>query len=193
MKRFPLHMLTLLALCGAMAMTGIANAQPKDKDRGDRRDQREARRDKARGDGPRQDARQQMVRALFEGIELSEEQRRDVRDVMQKHREDVQKWREENEQEIKKLRQRMQEARRDQDRDAAVAAFEELLKLSDDRPKPDDLLDDIRAELTGDQVEEFNENVEEIKEKAKQRMEERRKKAEQQREQRQNQRDRDRD
>ena len=184
MKRFPLHLMALLTLCGTMAMTGVAHAQGEDRADADRREQREARRDKARSDGPRgarQDARQRMVRQLFEGIELSEEQRQEVRDVMQKHREGVQKWREDHEQEIKKLRERMREARREQDREAAVAAFEELLKLSEDRPKPENLLDDIRGELNDDQIKAFNENVEEIKEKARQRMEERRDKAEENR------------
>ncbi|MFW5682668.1 MAG: hypothetical protein ACOC1G_06650 [Phycisphaeraceae bacterium] len=193
MKRFSLHMLTLLAFCGAMAMTGIANAQAADNDRGDRREQREARRDKPRGDGPASEARRNMAKVLFKDVELSEEQRKEVRDVMQKHRAGVEKWREENKQEIRKLRERIQEARRDKDRDAARAAFEELLKLGEDRPKPDALLDDIRGELTAEQVQQFNENVEAIKEKAKDRMEERRKKAKERREQRQNQRDRDRD
>lgn len=193
MKRFPLHVLTLLALCGAMAMTGFANAQAEDNDRKDRREQREARRDKARGEVPSSEARRNMVKALFKDVALTDEQRKEVRDVMQKHRESVQKWREENQEEIRKLRERIQEARRDKDRDAAKAAFEELLELSEDRPKPEALLDDIRGELTAEQVKQFNENVEAIKEKARDRMEERRKKVEERREQRQNQRDRDRD
>ena len=177
MKRFSLNLLALMALCGVMAITGVAHAQGGSKANADRRDQREARRDKDRNDGPRQ----RMVRQLFKDIELSAEQRQEVRDVMQEHREGVQKWREDNEQEIKKLREQMRDARREQDRDAAVAAFEELLKLSEDRPKPEDLLEDIRGELSDEQVKQFNKNVEAIKEKAKDRMEDRRKKAQEKR------------
>lgn len=177
MKRLPLNMLALLTLCGVMAMTNAAHGKDENQGSADRRDQREARREKPRNDGPRH----RMVRQLFEGIELSKEQRQDVRNAMQTHRQGVQQWREDHEQEIKKLRERMREARREQDRDTAVAAFEELLKLSDDRPKPEDLLEAIRGELNEEQVKAFNENVEEIKEKARQRMEERRDKAEKKR------------
>lgn len=168
--------LTLLTLCGTMALGGVALAQDGDRerDRDQRREHREDRRgDRAERREMREDARHRMMKTLFGNLELEDQQKKDIREIMQDFREKAMDWRDEHKEELADLRRRMLQAQRERDRGAAVDAYRDLLELTESRPQAEDAFDRVREVLNEQQTERFNENLEAMRERAKQRMQQR--------------------
>lgn len=109
-----------------------------------------------------------MHRWLFEGMELSDDQKAQIHEVMKKHGDERKAWHEAHQEEFQALREKMRDAREAQDKDAMEALREEGKALMRSAPKPDTTHDEIRAILNEDQREIFDERVEKMRERAEQ-------------------------
>jgi Spy/CpxP family protein refolding chaperone len=114
--------------------------------------------------GPRDGER--MHRMLFEGMELTDDQKAQIKELMQAHGEERKAWHEEHKEEFQALRDKMREAREAKDKEAADAVREETKALMESAPKPDAVHDEIRAVLTEDQQAIFDERVAKMRERA---------------------------
>lgn len=114
--------------------------------------------------GPRDGER--MHRMLFEGMELTDDQKAQIKEIMQAHGEERKAWHEEHKEEFQALRDKMREAREAKDKEAADAVREETKALMESAPKPDAVHDEIRAVLTEDQQAIFDERVAKMRERA---------------------------
>lgn len=112
-----------------------------------------------RGDrGPRGN-REDMGRRLFGGMDLSDEQKSQIQDIMKAHGEERKAWHEANKDAFDAIRDKMRAAHESQDKDAAQAAREEIKALMDSAPKPDASHDQIRALLNEEQQATFDERI----------------------------------
>lgn len=114
--------------------------------------------------GPRDGDR--MHRMLFEGMELTDDQKAQIKEIMQAHGEERKAWHEEHKDEFQALKDKMREAREAKDKEAADAVREETKALMGSAPKPDAVHDEIRAVLTEDQQAIFDERVAKMRERA---------------------------
>lgn len=110
----------------------------------------------------------------FEGIELTDEQRDEMREVVEAHREQRREWRREHREQLSNLRQQMREAREADDRDRLGELREQLRELRADQPTRDDLHARYREILDDEQWQQLQRNWEEIRRRAEQRREQRR-------------------
>ncbi len=161
-----------LVLASVLAVTsGYALAQndkpgPKD---GERPAKRQADDKQKPGDagergphGPRDGER--LHRLLFEGMELTEEQKTQVHEIMKAHGDERKAWHEEHKEAFQALREKMREAREAKDQQAADALREETKALMESAPKLDATHDAIRAVLTEDQRVIFDERTKNMRE-----------------------------
>ena len=133
-------------------------------------DARQGQRDGERGDKGHKGKRgHPMMHALLKGIELSEEQRESIKEIMKAHHEKRRAFHEANKDKMQSLKAKMKEARANKDKEAMSEAHEEFKTLMQDAPKPTDAAEDIRAELTADQQATFDDNLDDVREKIKQR------------------------
>ncbi len=113
-----------------------------------------------------------FIRALFKDIDLTEDQRVEVREIMEAGRDEMEAWRDEHRDQIKALREQMREAHQAGDDEKAAEVREQLRTLFESRPKPEDRADEIREVLTPEQTEQFDQNIEAIKQKMQERRDE---------------------
>ncbi|MEM7680623.1 MAG: hypothetical protein AAF288_01570 [Planctomycetota bacterium] len=161
---------------GSPAVTFAQDDDRPSRERGDRgeRAERGERGDRAeRGERGRNNPGR-AVRALLRDIDLEEDQRELVGEVMEELRGEMEQYAEDTEE----VRAEARAAREDGDREAMQAAMEKLREFP--RPDLEAYADKVRDILTDEQRETFDKNREEIRE----RMEERRKRMEERRENR---------
>lgn len=100
---------------------------------------------------------------MFKELELSEEQRTQVKEVMQKHRDQVEAFREKNGDQIKKVHQDMRSAMMNKDYDAAHKVIDQIKELDKDRPTFSSVLTDFKGILSSEQLAVVEKKIEEIK------------------------------
>ncbi|MEO0587403.1 MAG: Spy/CpxP family protein refolding chaperone, partial [Planctomycetota bacterium] len=135
-----------------------------DGERGQRRagaEGREGRGGEARGAG--------MIRAMFRDVDLSDEQKERVREILQEARSEREAWMAENGDQLRELREKMADARAVQDTDAAQAVAQELRTIMSAGPSPMGIAEDVRAELTAEQAEVFDRNFDEVQQRVRDR------------------------
>ena len=144
--------ITVLVLSPALLVVP-AGAEEDDTVLGGPRPERSEREHRGRGFG-RQHHRQGdgPLRKLFEDMELSEEQRKKVREVMSNQRDRHKEWREEHKAELERIKKQMQEL------------MEQRRKLMGNAPKHGAVLDEIRPILNEEQQKIFDEKTEKMKE-----------------------------
>lgn len=164
---------SVLALTGGVAMAQQDGDGPGDGDRarkmlrgGEGRPQRGERGEKGeRADrGPRGD-RGDMGKRLFGGMELDEDQKAQIKDIMQAHGEERKAWHEANKGKFQALKDKMREAHKAEDQVAAQAVRDEIKALMESAPKPDASHDQIRAILNEEQQATFDERVAKMRER----------------------------
>ncbi len=190
-KSRTLILASVLALTGGYAM-----AQPEDQGPGDRPGRRQAdgegrhqrgergegmhqrgergegmRHHGERGEagerGPRgQRDRGAMARRLFGDMDLTDEQKEQIRDIMKAHGDERKAWHEEHKDEFQAIREKMRDARGD--KDAMDAARKEVQALMESAPKPDATHDQIRALLNEEQQATFDERIAKMRERMEQ-------------------------
>lgn len=140
----------------------------------DRRTEAEDERDRRRG--PREMRRSLMSRPLegplFEGIELRDEQRRDIREALEAHREQQRQWREDHRDELGEMRRQMRQAREDEDRERLRELRTRLMELRREQPTAENLHERFRDTLNDEQWEQFQENRRAMREELRQRQQE---------------------
>jgi len=163
----------VIAFCGILGTSQLAFAEDNSNDKPEKK-QRE------RGeDGERKHKGKHPIGKLMRSLDLTEEQREQIKPIMEAHREKMQAYREEHKDEVQALREEMKAARQDQNEEAAKAAGEQLRAIWEGRPKPEETLAQVRTHLTPEQQEKFDEGVEKIKqyhEERKAKMQEKREK-----------------
>ena len=135
-------------MCGNLA---LATPQGAGKDKGDGERPKRERAERA-GERPQRDGdrRGNFMRALFDGIELNDEQKSALREIAGGHAEEVKAWHEEHRDEFEAIRAKMREAREKKDREAAEAVRQQLETLMATRPKPDTTFAAMREVLATD-------------------------------------------
>lgn len=184
-KSGTLILASVLALSGGYAM-----GQPSDNATGDgerpmrrqadgERGQRGQRGDRGEGMGQRGERGERgetgprgrrdpgdFAKRLFAGMELTDEQKTQIREIMKTHGEERKAWHEEHKEEFQAIREKMREARGDQE--AMEALRKQVHALMDSAPKPDATHDEIRALLNEEQQATFDERVEKMRERMEQ-------------------------
>lgn len=171
-------LLTLGLTCGiALAQDGDAPREGKQKtaqdgERGPKGDKADKGDRKRHGEGKHHErSPRRMMKALFKDVDLTEDQREQVREIMGAGREEMEAWRDEHRDEMEDLRAQMREAHENKDKEQAAAVREKMQQLFESRPKPEDRADEIRQILTPEQTEQFDANLEQIKQKMQERRE----------------------
>ncbi|NBC10134.1 MAG: hypothetical protein GVY24_00165 [Planctomycetes bacterium] len=173
---YRLFALITTTLAATVLGAGVALAAPEGDEQPDRPKRERAERD---GDQPERDKHDKhrdrghrVMAALFRDIELTDAQKEELREIGQAHRKQVKAWHDEHREELDAIREKMRQARKDQDREAAKAAHEEFKALLETRPKPDAAFAEMRDVLATDEDKaQFDENLEAIKQRMKERRE----------------------
>jgi len=163
---------SVLAMTGGVAMAEQDSAGPGDGDRarkqhkdGEGRQRGERGERGERGDrGPRGD-RGDIARRLFGGMDLSDDQKAQIKDIMKAHGDERKAWHEANKDAFEALREKMRAARKSEDKDAGQAVRDEIKALMDSAPKPDASHDQVRALLNEEQQATFDERIEKMRER----------------------------
>lgn len=113
----------------------------------------------------REGMRERVAKKLFEGVDLSEDQRAQLKAVREKARGDAEAWRDSNKAKFQDIREQMRTARESDDKEAFEAAKKQARDLMKNAPRPSDYTDQVRSVLTDDQREVFDQNREQMKEK----------------------------
>jgi Spy/CpxP family protein refolding chaperone len=113
----------------------------------------------------RKNMRQRMFNQLFDGIELTEDQKTEIHAIFEAGREEHQAWRTEHKDEFKEIRDQMREAHKARDEEKIEAAKERLRTLIESAPKPAQVMDEVRTVLTEEQQVKFDENREALLER----------------------------
>ena len=125
----------------------------------------------ASGDAPKQQGpggpgarrRGNPLEGILAKLNLSDDQKAKVGDIMKAHKDAMDKYREEHKTEFEAVRAKMKEAREAKDQDKMKEAYAEMRKLMEAGPSLKDLADKIREVLTDEQKKTFDEAVAEMK------------------------------
>lgn len=115
------------------------------------------------GKGPGRGPGAAIVDALRD-LNLSEEQKNKVREILSSHHEKVKAHREAHSEELAKLRQEFQAAREAKDHEKVKQLAEQRRKIMEGVPKPADLINEVKAVLTPDQAKTFDALLEDARE-----------------------------
>jgi len=97
--------------------------------------------------------RARRLRELIQSMDLSDEQEAQVRQILQTQRQAVMNWRRENAGKFAELREKLQEARKAQDKAAVEAAIKEMKELGEARKQlHEDLIDQLKKVLDKEQM-----------------------------------------
>ncbi len=140
------HRMTLIALALMFALAPAVATFAEDGDQ-------QRRKKRGGGEGP------------FAQLNLTEEQKAQVKEVMQSHREGFKQWKSENKEKAKAIREKMQAARKAGDKEAMEAAKAEMKALGEGRPKFDEVISDLEGILDADQIAKLRQMHEERKAK----------------------------
>lgn len=161
---------SVLALTGGVAMAERGEG-PGDGD-GARKHHRDGDGKRHRGErgdrGSRGDRRAEMGKRLFGGMELDDDQKAQIQEIMKAHGEERKAWHEANKDQFQALREKMREAHKAEDQEAAQAVRDEIKALMESAPKPDDSHGQIRALLNEEQQATFDERVTKMRERMEQ-------------------------
>ncbi len=125
------------------------------------------------GERPRHHAPGEQLREILKGLNLSEEQRTQVRSIMDKAREEAEKFREENKEKIETLREQLREAHEEGDPDRILELQKEMHAIMKNAPmNPKKITGEIRGVLDEAQARQFDEKLAEAKERMKNRVKE---------------------
>jgi periplasmic protein CpxP/Spy len=111
--------------------------------------------------GPR--SRGDIAKRMFAGMDLTDEQKTEVKEILKAHGDERKAWHEEHQDEFQALREKMRDARGDQD--AMEALRNEVHALMESAPKPDATHDQIRGLLNEEQQATFDERVTKMRER----------------------------
>lgn len=134
--------------------------------RGRRAPRREGENDMMRGRGP-------AILGAIRQLDLTGEQKAEIKEILTSHKEAMDKWREEHTDDLKAIREKMRAARESEDREAITATRKELAAIMATVPKDGDLTEKVTALLTEEQKAELDE----MKKKREQEMKKRREEA----------------
>lgn len=109
-----------------------------------------------RGRGDRRPDGQGLMRALHQ-LDLSDDQKAQLKTIHEQNRAVLDKWREENKESLDAARNAMREAREQRDREAAQAARGDLQKLMAAAPARGQVRDQVMAVLTDEQKKKLRE------------------------------------
>lgn len=121
-------------------------------------------------EGRRGERGERMARALFRDVELTPEQREQTKAVLNKHREQRRAWMEEHGEEMRDVRRQMREARESGDEAAIAEARTKVREMMEGAPRLQAVADEIRAVLTPEQVQQFDDNLEEMRQRVEEHM-----------------------
>jgi hypothetical protein len=173
-----------LVFVSALAMAGgaaVAEQQDRGPQGADRQGQRQGDRDGKRQHGDRGDRGDRanngerrgprdrgMQQRLFAGMDLSDEQKTQVRETMKKFGDERRAWHDANKDQFQAIKNKMRAAREAKDKDAMQAARDEIRALMESGPKPGDAHDQVRALLNEEQQALFDERTAKMKERMQQ-------------------------
>ncbi len=162
---------SVLAISGGYALAQPADDGPPDGDRPMRKQVDGERGPRRGGDAGERGMRGQrdpgaILKRLFAGMELTDEQKAQIGEIMKAHAEERRAWHEEHKEEFDAIREQMREARGDQE--AMDALREKVHALMDSAPKPDATHDQIRTLLTEEQQTTFDERIAKLRERMEQ-------------------------
>jgi Spy/CpxP family protein refolding chaperone len=131
-------------------------------ERGPARDGQGAHGPKERGPRQGDQGDRGAIRALFEGVDLTDSQKDQVRELMLQARDERRAWMEEHGEELRELRERMADARAVEDIAAMQAIGQEARAIMSGGPQPMAVAEDVRSVLTEAQAERFDANLERV-------------------------------
>lgn len=114
---------------------------------------------------------QNMTKALFKGVDLSEDQHAAIRELMPALKEKTQAFREENKDELQAFRKEMREAMQAKDKEAAEAIRAKMKKLMEQGPNPAKYVvaNADAIGLTAEQIEQIKANAKTLEKRGGQR------------------------
>jgi|GEM_PF-6137326 len=140
------NVLKTISTFGAAALIACLSAAPvwaqngERPQRGDRQGQAEkgerGERGKRGAKGDKGKRGQNMIKALFKNVDLSEDQHAAIRELMPALKEKTKAFREENKDELEAFRKQMREAMQAKDKEAAEAIRAQMKKLMEQGPSP---------------------------------------------------------
>lgn len=158
--------MTLTALCAASMLAAAplaVQAQDEAPARGDRPARAE------RGDrGQRGGGEMGPMGMMFRGLDLTEEQQAQMREVGETHRKKVEEWREKNGEKLKQMRTKMRDAWVDGNLDEASETEDEMRDLQNTAPTQMDAMFAARKVLTDEQAAKIGERMEQMQERMEQ-------------------------
>ena len=116
-----------------------------------------------RKDMARDNMKKRFAEALFRRLDLSPEQRAELREIKTEQQKARKNWYEKNEKKLTSIRDDMRVARQDGDREELTRLRKKLNNVMKSSPKPSDAIDDVKAILTKDQVKKFEANLKRIR------------------------------
>jgi Spy/CpxP family protein refolding chaperone len=145
--------IAILSLCitftGAWAQNGPKRGERPDGPRNGARRGGPDRQEGQRRGGPQDHAAH--FRKALQGLDLTEDQRKQIQEIMAGQREGAEAFREANKDKFEAFRERMKKARESKDREAFAAIRKEMAELHKDAPRPDGLREEILEILTDEQ------------------------------------------
>jgi Spy/CpxP family protein refolding chaperone len=99
------------------------------------------------------------LHGLLRDLKLTDEQKTQIREIAEDHRQEAEQYRKEHQDEIKKLQEEIK------------ALHEKIKAIHEKGPKPQAVIDDVRAVLTPEQQKEFDARLEKMKERRDERRE----------------------
>jgi Spy/CpxP family protein refolding chaperone len=121
-----------------------------------------------RGDRKGSHDKKRMHKRLFEGMELTEEQRTQIHEAMKAHGEERKAWHEANKDAFQAIKDKMRAAHEAKDKEAGEAARAEIKALMETGPKPDAVSDTVRGVLNAEQQATYDERVAKMRERMEQ-------------------------
>lgn len=108
--------------------------------------------------------RGELAQEVLATLNLSEDQKNEIRTVLVEARTKTKEWREANADKQKALMEEIKTAREAKDKDKAENAMKQLRELREGAPKPAEVIDNIKALLTAEQREAFDVKIKELRE-----------------------------
>ncbi len=119
------------------------------------------------GNGPMAERRGEMmdgVRGALRDLNLTEDQKAQIKTIMDEARDSREKFMDEHKDEVRAIREKMKAAREAKDRDQMKQLGEELRGIMESGPKPQDTMEKIKGVLTPEQRDQLQGKLDQWKE-----------------------------
>ncbi|QQE11970.1 Spy/CpxP family protein refolding chaperone [Planctomycetota bacterium] len=101
---------------------------------------------------------------IFKDIELTADQKEQIKEIHQEATAERKEWNEENRDKLDSLKEKLRDARKAGDKEEAAKIHKEIKTLMETGPRRSETFEAVKNVLTADQVEQFEKNIEKLRE-----------------------------